>query len=307
MNRHSAPTACLLLAALLFAAGPAPAETRVVDAEGKPVIIPNNKRVVSIGGSVSETIHALGLSDRVIAVDTTSSYPRAYRHKPNVGYMRRLATEPILALEPSLVLAVEDSGPPAVLAQLREAGLPVVMVPDIPSPLGVLEKVTLVAEAMGAEENGEALKAKLKTEMATVQKAITKATSRPRVLFLLSVGGGGAPLAAGRETSAAGIIELAGGTNAIDAFEGYKPLSPEATVEAAPDVLLVTKRSLGLLGGAHKLLTLPEIAATPAGENRVVVAMDGLLLLGFGPRTGAAIQQLAEKLHPGLFPPAAAE
>lgn len=119
---------------------------------------------------------------------------------------------------------------------------------------------------------------------------------RPSVLFLLSIGGG-APLAAGRGTSAAEIITLAGGRNAVQAFEGFKPLSAEAAIAAAPDVLLVTDRSLAALGGRESLLARPELALTPAGRARRVVAMDGLLLLGFGPRTPDAALRLASALH----------
>src|SRR3546814_12562702 len=63
------------------------------------------------------------------------------------------------------------------------------------------------------------------------------------------------------------LIALAGGINAIDGFEGYKPLSPEAAVAAAPDVLLISPRSLDLLGGRDGPRAIPEIALTPAGRE----------------------------------------
>ena len=276
------------------------AETRVVDATGRTVAVSERQRVVSVGGAVTEIIYALGLSDRIVAVDSTSSYPEEAASKPNVGYMRRLAAEPILALEPSMVLAVEDAGPPAVLDQMREAGLPVVLIPDDPSPAGVLEKIMRVAATLGEEEKGRALAARLKGKLDALATAVARLSMRPRVLFLLSIGRGGAPLAAGRKTAAAAIIELAGGVNAVDAFEGYKPLSPEAAVAAAPDVILVTNRSLRLMGGRAGLFGIPEIALTPAGQGRRIIAMDGLLLLGFGPRTGIAIERFAKRLHPGI-------
>ena len=291
---------CFLLAWPLVGPGTLSAETQIIDATGRTVMIRDSKRVVSVGGAVTEIVYALGLSDRIIAVDSTSRYPEEVTSKPNVGYMRQLAAEPILALEPSLVLAVRDSGPPSVLDQLREAGLPVVLIPDDPSTRGVLEKIARVAAALDEQEKGQALKTRLETEFNALAASVARLPVRPRVLFLLSVGGGGAPLAAGRKTSAAGIIELAGGVNAVDAFEGYKPLSSEAAVAAAPDVILVTNRSLGLLGGEAALLSIPEITLTPAGQSRRVVAMDGLLLLGFGPRTGSAIEQFAKRLHPGI-------
>ena len=53
-----------------------------------------------------------------------------------------------------------------------------------------------------------------------------------------------------------------------------------------------------MLGGKETLLANPAIAATPAGRSRRIVAMDGLLLLGFGPRIGDAVLELARALHP---------
>lgn len=289
------------LAAIIFTtSGALTVQAQIIDATGQTIEIEDSSSVVSVGGSVTEILYALGLEDRVIAVDATSLFPATATELPNVGYMRRLSAEPILAMAPSLVLAVEDAGPPAVLDQLREAGVQVVLVPDDPSPEGIADKIDLISDVMGVSQRGRALSSRVKVKLAALGQVVSQAGSRPKVLFLLSIGNGGAPLAAGRETSAAAIIELSGGDNAIDAFEGYKILSPEALVEAAPDVVLVTDRSLGLLGGAEAIRNGPEVSQTPAGRDGRILSMEDLLLLGFGPRTPDAAAQLAQKLHPGL-------
>ena len=262
----------------------------------------HGSRIVSVGGSITEIVYALGAADRLIAVDSTSLHPPEARAHPDVGYMRRLSAEPILAMKPTLLLAVEDAGPATVLDQLRAAGTKLVIVPDDPSPEGVIEKVRVIAEALGLEEEGQKIADRLRQDLVRLGEALEDVERTPSVLFMLSIGRG-APLAAGRDTSAASIIELAGGRNAIDAFEGYKPLSPEAMVGAAPEVLLVTDRTLGLLGGERALLSRPEIAATPAGREARLITMNGLLLLGFGPRTPEAIRNLAAGLHPELSIP----
>ncbi|WP_282605991.1 hemin ABC transporter substrate-binding protein [Pelagibius sp. Alg239-R121] len=290
--------AAVFAASLAIQSQVAFAQSPMVDATGNSLVIADSGSVVSVGGSVTEIVYALGLADRVLAVDSTSLFPAEATDLPNVGYMRQLAAEPILAMGPSLILAVEDSGPPAVLEQLRDAGQQIVLVPDDPTPQGISNKIRLIADAMAVSEKGLALSRKVESDLKHLKQAVADVGTRPKVLFLLSIGNGGAPLAAGNETSAAGIIELAGGVNAVDAFKGYKALSPEALVEAAPDVLLVTNRSLTLLGGSENLMQVPEIAETPAGRDGRIVSMDGLLLLGFGPRTPLAIEQLAAKLHP---------
>lgn len=267
-----------------------------------PAVAGATERIVSIGGAVTEIVHALGAGDRLVAVDTTSTWPPAVKDLPDVGYMRRLSAEPILALAPTLVLAIEDAGPEAALEQLRAAGVRVVAIADDPTPAGVLDKVRAVAAALGREPAGEALAARLEAEFAALASAVETLPGRPKVLFLLSVGRG-APLVAGRDTSAAGIIALAGGDNAIDGFTDFKPLTAEAAIAAAPDVLLAPERTLSIMGGPEALLARPELAATPAGRSGRLVAMDAQLLLGFGPRTPEAIRALARVLHPGAALP----
>ncbi|MFC6216090.1 heme/hemin ABC transporter substrate-binding protein, partial [Fodinicurvata halophila] len=245
---------------------------------------PAPERVVSIGGAVTELVYELGAEERLVAVDSTSLYPPdALERLPDVGYLRSLSAEPILALDPDLVLALEDAGPPEALAQLRDAGVRIETIPNTPTPAGVAEKTRAVGTALELEQEAERLAQRLEAELNTLETTLAEAESRPRVLFLLSIGRG-APMAGGRGTAADGIISLAGGANAVTAFEGFKPLSPEAALEAAPDVVLVTKSTLDALGGREALLARPELAGTPAGAEQRLVVMNSLLLLGFGVR-----------------------
>lgn len=258
------------------------------------------ERVISIGGAITEIVYALGAGDRLIARDTTSRWPEAARALPDVGYIRRLSAEPILALRPDLVLYESDSGPASAIAQLRAAGAGMAEMPDEPTPGGVADKIAAVAGALGLETEGRALSARVAGEFAALREGLAGVETRPRVLFLLSTGQY-APRAAGAGTSADNIIALAGGANAIKGFTGYKPLSPEAAAAADPDMLLATERTLRNIGGREELLASPAVAATRAARKGRLAVMDGLLLLGFGPRAPAAARQLASALHPGLF------
>ncbi|WP_051432047.1 heme/hemin ABC transporter substrate-binding protein [Rhodovibrio salinarum] len=259
--------------------------------------------VVSVGGAITEIVYALGAADRLVAVDSTSLYPSAARELPDVGYMRQLSAEPILALAPTLVLAAADAGPETALDQLRTAGVEVIRVPDHVTPDGVVEKVRTVAAALDVGERGADLAKRLERQFQQLEQSLQKVTKSPRVLLLLAVGRG-TPMAAGSGTAADGIIALAHGRNAIEGVSGYKPLSREAVVAAQPDVFLTTKRTIAQFGGREQLLARPELAATEAGRAERLVVMDGLLLLGFGPRTPEAAARLAEALHGGLEMPA---
>jgi iron complex transport system substrate-binding protein len=292
------------LALLLCLAGaPALAEPPLLtDAEGKAIEKGDARRVIAIGGALTEIVYALGAEAALVGVDTTSQYPTdALKRLPNVGYMRTLSAEGVLSLKPTLIVAEGDSGPPAVLAQLRSAGAPLALLRKDPSPEGVVYKLRAVARLLGREDRGEKLAAAFITDMSALAAAVAKIERRPKVLFILSASRG--LMAAGRDTAAHRVIELAGGVNAIQGYTGYKPLSAEAVIAGKPDVILVTEHGLAQIVVASRLLERPELAETPAGRAKRVVAMDALLLLGFGPRTPQGVRALTEKLHPGLALP----
>lgn len=261
-----------------------------------PAPAADTARTVVAGGSVTEIVYAIGADEHLVAVDSTSQYPPAAAEVPNVGYLRQLSAEPMLAMDPTLLLADHDAGPPATLEQLSVAGVEVIVVPAAKSVDAVIEKIRFVARVFDRAEAGEQLVDDLSDSLEAVDAALAGAGDLPLVLFLLSVGRG-APLAAGADTSAEAVIELAGGRNALTGFDDYKPASTEAIAASGAEFVLITERTAKLLGGVEKLLARPEIAATPAGRDGNVIVMDDLLLLGFGPRLGEAVTRLAAQLH----------
>ena len=102
---------------------------------------------------------------------------------------------------------------------------------------------------------------------------------------------------AGKDTAAGAMIELAGGVNAVSAFEGYKPMNAEAIVQANPDYILFTDRGLESVGGVEGALKLNGIAQTSAGKNKRIISIDDLLLLGFGPRTASGAVELSKAIQ----------
>jgi iron complex transport system substrate-binding protein len=282
------------------AALPARADGIVIrDARGQDVAVGKTERVVSVGGAVTEILYALGLEGRVVGVDATSIYPeRALAEKPNVGYMRALSAEGVLGLNPQLIIAIETSGPKETLDVLNAAKIPYVAVPETYTEQGIIEKIRMVAHAMDADARGTCLANAVAGDLAAL-KTLRAAVAKPvRVVFLLSFLNGRA-MVAGRKSAANAIIELAGAVNAIEGFEGYKPVSDEAIVAAKPDVVLVMERGREELD-ANTVFAHPSFALTPAAAKKAFVSMDGLYLLGFGPRTAAAARDLALSLYPDL-------
>lgn len=251
------------------------------------------ERIVSISGAVTEILYALEVEDRIVATDTTSSHPPAAAEQPRVGYMRTLSAEGVLSLAPDLVILPGEAGPPAVIEQLREAGVDLLMVEDQYSIDGVINKIKTIATALELPQRGEALVSKLRQQQDRLEAHVSRRETQPGVLFILNHGGG-APMVAGRGTAADGIIRLSGAQNVVDDYSGYKPLTPEAVITAAPDVLLITRQGLAQMGGREALLSRPGLALTPAAGEERIIALDALLLLGFGPRTVEAALQLTE-------------
>ena len=106
-------------------------------------------------------------------------------------------------------------------------------------------------------------------------------------------------MAAGGDTAANAMIAIAGGKNAFAATHtGYKPVSTEAMIAANPDLLLISQDTLTSLGGIDQALAaIPGLNLTNAGKQRRIVTMEGLHLLGFGPRLPQAAADLATLFH----------
>jgi len=295
--------AAALLGAILAGIAAAPAQAsepvEIVDAADRTVVVDDTSRVVSIGGSVTEVLYGLGLENSVIAVDTTSLFPaRALEAKPNVGYMRALSPEGILSLQPSLILAEEGSGPPETIEILKEASVPFVLVPSAPDATGVVDKIRFVSKVMGQTKRGKLMSEAVMSDLSAVEDAVATIRHPARVLFVLSLANGQI-MAAGEDTSAQSIIELAGAENALTGFTGFKPVNAEAVIEAAPDVIVMMARG-DHAAAAEEVFAHPALARTPAAADKRLVTMDGLYLLGFGPRVAQAAGDLASAIYPEL-------
>lgn len=248
-------------------------------------------RVLSIGGSITEIVHALGEEDRLVARDTTSLYPKKALNLPDVGYIRRLSAEGVLSVRPDLILALEGSGPPETMDALEAANIPIVMVDEGYTAEAITAKIRTVGKALGVHKKAEMLVAETSEKLIAVLKAGKNISVPKKVLFVLTERGGRI-MAAGAETAAASIIDLAGAENVFSHISGYKQIADEAIISAQPEVILMMEPVGGHGKSDDEILNHPAIAATPAGEKARIVRMDGLLLLGFGPRTSIAVTEL---------------
>ena len=258
------------------------------------------ERIVSLGGSITEILYDLGFGDQIIAVDSTSLFPAEAREKPDVGYLRQLAAEPIVALGPTLVIGTEAAGPPVVIEQLEGAGLRLVLAPDEFSVAGALHKIAIVAAAVGRPAEGQALADAVEARFQQLEAKLAPIPARPSVLFLLAASKG-APMAAGQNTAADAMIAIAGGRNAVQGVESYKNLSPEAAIGLDPALVVIAEHALLTLGGIEALQARSDLGLIPAIREGRILVIDANLLLGFGPRSAEGAWELAKRLHPVLL------
>ncbi len=252
-------------------------------------------RIVSVGGAITEIVYALGEEDRLVARDTTSNYPSEVRALPDVGYIRRLSPEGILSVNPDMLITQEGAGPVETVELLREAAISLVEIPEGFTADAVITKIMTVAEALGVPEKGAALAEQIRSDL-DAAVASTEGMRDKRVLFILTMVGGRI-MVGGQNTAAQGIIELAGATNAASGFDDYKTMTDEAIIQSGADVILLMDSKDSRRVTDEQLFSHPAIAATPAGQNRSVVRMDGMKMLGFSVRTAQAITELSRALR----------
>lgn len=243
--------------------------------------------IVSLGGSVTEIVYALGQEEQLIATDMSSIYPPEATELPQVGYYRSISIEGLVSTSPELVLASENAGPKEALDRLVDLGIKVQRVSDNSTVESLYERITQIADVLGVEEEGNVLLSEVK---AAVEEVMALPTKPYRAALV--VNRTGTLQAAGSKTSANELMRLAGFTNIFADQQSYKPVSKESFLALQPDVIITTTASVEQSGGLRQFTQDPVIANTPAATAGRIVVLDDLLALGMGPRLDQAIRQL---------------
>ena len=270
--------------------------------DGVTSTVTSAARIVTLSGDFSEIVWELGLGENLVGVDLSSDFPpEAMRSKPKVGVEFRLFAEPILDLEPTVVLGDVDARPPEVVEQVRDAGVPVVIFPRLVGIDAPAAKIRLVAEVLGAPAPGEELAARVQGEIDEALARVAEAESRPKAAVVY-IATEDQVLMLGRDTVFEGLLEALGAEDVGPAAgaEAFVPLSAEAIAAAAPDVIITAERGFEDRGGLEGFLELPGLAQTPAGGSGRILVYPDSLLLSLGPRTGSLLDRIVIDLHPEL-------
>lgn len=280
----------------------------VTDAGGTSVTITDVRRILALDvyGTLSQTVFELGLGDSVVGRDLSTQFPEA-TDLPLVTSAQGhdLIAEQILAVDPSVIITDTSLGPWDVILQMRDAGIPVVVV-DSRRSLENLAALTLeVATALGVPAEGRALGSRIEEQARAVAEQIaavapTALEDKLRMAFLYVRGQSGVYYMFGEGSGAEGLIDALGGYDVAGeiGWTGMKPVTDEALIAAQPDLILMMTAGLESVGGIDGLLDrIPAIANTPAGEHERVVDMVDTGILSYGPRTAEVLNALAVAVY----------
>lgn len=249
------------------------------------------RKIVSLNGTLTEMIFALGSGDEIVAVDVTSTFPAETSQLTNLGHMSSISAESILGSSPTHVVGFKDEVKTDLVKQLQQAGVNVQLYDREFSVNGTQKVIRQVSSWLGKDEIGQQLIETIDTDV----KSLKKLKSKPSVLFVYARGAG-MMMVAGEGTQMEKMIEMAGGKNAVNGFNEFKPLTPEAVIAANPSLVLMFESGAKSISKDGGFEGIPGIKLTEAGKNKQFMEMDGQYLSGFGPRMGKALLELNQKL-----------
>lgn len=259
----------------------------------------NAQRIISMAPSVTETLFALGLGDRVIGVSRYCTYPPEAAAKPRIGGLFDPNFEAIVAARPDLIVMLDGS------LQNRPAfdklGLPILVL-DHRNIDGILASLTKIGRACGVPTKSEAMVADLQTRVRRVQEKVA-GRPRPRVMFAVerTLGAGQVQdvYVAGADGHLDGIIAMAGGQNAYQGTVRFPVISSEGILKMNPEVIVDMVPRLVPGADREKIASdwqqLKQVGAVQHG--RVYVLDDDYVSIP-GPRFILFVEKLARLIHP---------
>jgi iron complex transport system substrate-binding protein len=260
---------------------------------------------LDMSGSLAATVWALGLGDRLVGRDISTTFPGVEDLPVVTGSGHAISPESVLDMRPDLVITDGTIGPLDVVLQLRDAGITVVFVREQPGLDAPAAMARSVAAIFGITDTGEALALRITSELDTVLTTIgdhvpTQREDKLRMVFLYIRGANGIYYLFGQESGAGDLIDGLGGIDIATeiGWTGLRPMTDEALIAANPDLILVMSDGLQSVGGPEELVRLkPAIGLTAAGQNLRFVDMDDSQVLSFGPRTPAVMDALARAIY----------
>jgi iron complex transport system substrate-binding protein len=250
-------------------------------------------RIVALANGAAELIAAMGYRENLVGRDIASTTAEL-KNIPIVTSGHQVIPETIIALQPTIVIVDDATGPSSAITKLRSAGIRIASISQSWNLTDLLIKIEQIGVALQAPKSAELLRSLLLKSVSGNQIAPTEKSKKLKVAFLYLRGTSAIYLVGGKGSGADFLIAATGNTDvgAQKLDQPFTPLTAETMAQLNPELILVMIGGLESVGGVTGLVNLPGIAQTNAGKNRRVVAVDDSLLLSFGPRTPTLLEKL---------------
>jgi iron complex transport system substrate-binding protein len=262
------------------------------------------KRIISTAPSITETLFALGLGDRVVGITQYCKYPKEVEKIPRIGSWTSTNMEVVLAARPDLIIvqrtAVHDS------SRYRSAGLKSLEV-RFDTVQEILDSIDSIGAVAGVPERARALRASIQKQLGDVHARVAS-SPRTKVLFVVGRTPGRLEgiIAASGASYISEVIEIAGGQNIFgDSKLGFARVVQEEILARDPEVIIDMGEHADASGISEaqrnaEIALWQKFASIDAVRNRRVYIVASEVFVVPGPRVVVLARELMKLLHPGL-------
>lgn len=256
------------------------------------------ERIVCLAKQYNEIIYALHAEKELVGVDLSSVFPSQINKLPKVGYHRALSAEAILSVNPTLIIHDDNIGPDHVVSQLEKMKIPMKVFHSKSKDVFTTKNLML---EMGAyfhkEKEAKILAQNFEKEVREVIQSSAKYRDKPSVLIIHFGQAKNHYLLVTQKSTAAKMIDWAGGKLSVTGDKGMRVLSAEAIALANPDVILMTDFGFDRLGSLEKIKSLPGLAETKAAKSNRIYRVNECDIMYLGPRTGKNTFNIQQLIH----------
>jgi iron complex transport system substrate-binding protein len=274
-----------------------PVATReITDEMGRTVRVRQPiSRIVSLAPSITETLYALDLQDRLVGDTDYCDYPEDAKKKTKVGGAINPSIEQIAALHPDIVLVTKNFNRPETVHSLELLGIPSYAT-DPQTVEEIISSSRKLGRVLGASETAVAGLDDFADRLTRLGDIVAKYVPR-RVFFvvwrepLISIG---------KDTFIADALRHAGAISIIDSKQNWPQVNLEEVVKLQPEFLIFAVSHSQMSPHFESLATLPGWRLLEAVRNRRYAIIDDAVNRP-APRIIDAIETLAKQLHPEAF------
>lgn len=252
------------------------------------------EKIVSVSASITETIFAVGLGDKIVGRDEYSNYPAETKEIEVVGNYVEPNTELIINLEPE-VLFVSSPMPDAATQLIEAAGIKTIVISDQTDVDGVLENIKLVGKIGNVQETANKLVEDLEAQRKEVTDKVKDIKEKKVFVDLQGF------VSVGPDTFIDSMLQEINAVNiAADSGTAWPTLTLEKIVEDNPDIYISLYPTVEEIKGNGGLQSVAAV------ENDNIIYFpwgteENDILSRSGPRVMKSLEILAKAIHPEAF------